>query len=55
MEREHSQAGSGDPAAEETEAPDEAEQDSEATEEGSPVPDPERENGGEAEDVPGAV
>jgi hypothetical protein len=38
---------------EDTEAP--AEQDPEETEEGSPVPDPERENGGEAEDVPGAV
>jgi len=30
------------------------EQDPEETEEGSPVPDPERENGGDAEDVPGA-
>jgi hypothetical protein len=29
-------------------------QDPEETEEGSPVPDPERENGGDAEDVPGA-
>jgi hypothetical protein len=38
---------------EDTEAP--AEQDPEETEEGSPVPDPEGENGGEAEDVPGAV
>jgi hypothetical protein len=36
-----------------TEAPEE--QDPEETEEGSPVPDPEEENGGEAEDVPGAV
>jgi hypothetical protein len=38
---------------EDTEAP--AKQDPEETEEGSPVPDPEGENGGEAEDVPGAV
>jgi len=30
------------------------EQDPDETEEGSPVPDPERENGGDAEDVPGA-
>ena len=30
------------------------EQDPEETEEGSPVPDPEDENGGDAEDVPGA-
>jgi hypothetical protein len=29
-------------------------QDPEETEEGSPVPDPERENSGDAEDVPGA-
>ena len=29
-------------------------QDPDATEEGSPVPDPEREDGGDAEDVPGA-
>jgi hypothetical protein len=29
-------------------------QDPEATEEGSPVPDPEREDGGDAEDVPAA-
>jgi hypothetical protein len=32
-----------------------AEQDPTPTEEGSPVPDPEREDGGEADDVPGAV
>jgi hypothetical protein len=38
---------------EDTEAP--AEQDPEQTEEGPPVPDPEREDGGDAEDVPGAV
>ncbi len=38
---------------EDTQAP--PEQDPEPTEEGSPVPDPEREDGGEAEDVPGAV
>jgi hypothetical protein len=37
---------------EDTQAP--AEQDPEETEEGSPVPDPERENGGDAEDVPNA-
>jgi hypothetical protein len=37
---------------EDTQAP--AEQDPEETEEGSPVPDPERENGGDAEDVPDA-
>jgi hypothetical protein len=30
------------------------EQEPEATDEGSPVPDPEREAGGDAEDVPGA-
>jgi hypothetical protein len=30
------------------------EQDPDETEEGSPVPDPEREDGGDAEDVPGA-
>jgi hypothetical protein len=30
------------------------EQDPDATEEGSPVPDPEREDGGDAEDVPEA-
>jgi hypothetical protein len=30
-------------------------QDPEPTEEGSPVPDPELENGGDAEDVPGAT
>jgi hypothetical protein len=29
-------------------------QDPDATEEGSPVPDPEREDGGDAEDVPDA-
>ena len=29
-------------------------QEPESTEEGSPVPDPESENGGNAEDVPGA-
>jgi hypothetical protein len=29
-------------------------QDPDATEEGSPVPDPEREHGGDAEDVPDA-
>jgi hypothetical protein len=37
---------------ENTEAP--SEQDPDATEEGSPVPDPEREDGGDAEDVPQA-
>jgi hypothetical protein len=37
------------------EAPAPEEQDPEETEEGSPVPDPERENGGDAEDVPGAI
>ena len=30
------------------------EQDPEGTDEGAPVPDPERENGGDAEDVPEA-
>jgi hypothetical protein len=38
---------------EDTQAPEE--QDPEETEEGPPVPDPEREDGGEAEDVPGAI
>jgi hypothetical protein len=38
---------------EDTQAP--VEQDPEPTEEGPPVPDPEREDGGDAEDVPGAV
>jgi hypothetical protein len=38
---------------ENTQAP--KEQDPEETEEGSPIPDPEREDGGDAEDVPGAV
>jgi hypothetical protein len=37
---------------ENTQAP--SEQDPEETEEGSPVPDPERDGGGEAEDVPSA-
>jgi hypothetical protein len=37
---------------ENTQAPDG--QDPDETEEGSPVPDPERENGGDAEDIPGA-
>jgi hypothetical protein len=37
----------------ETEVP--GEQSPEETEEGSPVPNPEREDGGDAEDVPGAV
>jgi hypothetical protein len=37
---------------EDTQAP--TEQDPEETEEGSPVPDPEQENGGDAEDVPNA-
>jgi hypothetical protein len=37
---------------EDTEAP--REQDPERTEAGPPVPDPERENGGDAEDVPEA-
>ena len=37
---------------ENTQAPDG--QDPDETQEGSPVPDPERENGGDAEDIPGA-
>jgi hypothetical protein len=40
MEKEDTQAPSG--------------QDPDETEEGSPVPDPEDENGGDAQDVPGA-
>jgi hypothetical protein len=40
MERENTQASSG--------------QDPDKTEEGPPVPDPEREDGGDAEDVPEA-
>jgi hypothetical protein len=40
MEKEDTQAPSG--------------QDPDETEEGSPVPDPGQENGGDAEDVPGA-
>lgn len=41
------------PEKEDTQA--EPEQNPRETEEGSPVPDPEREDGGDAEDVPGAV
>jgi hypothetical protein len=37
---------------ENTQAP--SEQDPDATDEGSPVPDPEREDGGDADDVPEA-
>ena len=37
---------------EDTQAP--SDQDPDETEEGSPVPDPEHENGGDAEDVPQA-
>ena len=55
MEREDSQQDSGLRSEQAETDPPEEEQDPEATDEGSPVPDPEREDGGEAEDVPGAV